>query len=45
VPQPTLASHEARAKRLANLVTICVREYYASWTDTVAAESPPTVPS
>jgi hypothetical protein len=45
VPPPTLASQDARAKRLANLVTICVREYYASWTDTVGAEPPPTVPS
>jgi hypothetical protein len=28
-PPPTLASQEARAKRLAHLVTVCVREYYA----------------
>jgi hypothetical protein len=27
-PPPTLASQDARAKRLAHLVTICVREYY-----------------
>ncbi len=45
VPPPTLASQDARAKRLANLVTICVREYYASWPETVGAEPPPTVPS
>ncbi len=45
VPLPTLASQDARAKRLANLVTICVREYYASWPDAVSSDSPPTVAS
>jgi hypothetical protein len=45
VPLPTLASQDARSKRLANLVTMCVREYYASWPDAVPADSPPTVPS
>lgn len=45
VPLPTLASQGARAQRLANLVTICVREYYASWPDSVPMDSPPTVPS
>jgi hypothetical protein len=45
VPLPTLASHDARTKRLANLVTICVREYYASWPDAVSMDSPPTVRS
>ena len=45
VPPPTLASQDARARRLANLVTICVREYYASLSDAVAAVPPPTVPS
>lgn len=45
VPLPTLASQDARTKRLANLVTICVREYYASWSDAASADSPPTVPS
>lgn len=39
-PPPTLASHEARTKRLSNLVTICVREYYAPWADVPPSEPP-----
>lgn len=44
-PPPTLASHEARTKRLATLVTICVREYYASLPDAISADPSPTFPS
>jgi hypothetical protein len=43
VAPPTLATQDARARRLNTLVTTCVREYYASLTD-VPAEPPPTVP-
>jgi hypothetical protein len=39
-PPPTLASQEARAKRLAHLVTLCVHEYY-----TPTDESGPSEPS
>jgi len=39
-PPPTLASHDARSKRLSNLVTICVREYYAPWADVPPSETP-----
>lgn len=38
-PPPTLASQEARAKRLAHLVTVCVREYYAP-SDEVGSREP-----
>lgn len=42
-PPPTLASQEARAKRLAHLVTVCVREYYAP--ADAAASADPSVTS
>lgn len=37
-PPPTLASQDARAKRLAHLVTVCVREYYAPSSEAGASE-------
>ena len=37
-PPPTLASQDARAKRLAHLVTVCVREYYAPTAETASTD-------
>ena len=44
-PPPALASQDARGKRLSTLVTICVREYYAPWSDGVTTTSAPPVRS
>jgi hypothetical protein len=41
-PPPTLASQEARAKRLAHLVTVCVREYYAPSDEAASTDPLPT---